>query len=825
MAKSVELAANELHRICDPASLGFETTAEIQPLSGALGQEEAMTALAFGVSVASRGYNIFALGQAGSGRRTFIQKALGDRAREEATPSSWCYGFNFDMPRHPVALELPPGKARLLKARLDALITDLKRAIPSALEADDVSGRRAALYEDRGREASRTMEGFRKEVEDDPHIALLGNQDGVMVVPASEGKPLEKEAYLALPDEERKVIDAGIREASRGLFTAQRRMHALQKEAEGLAEELHREVTRSVVNHRFLILKDFYPDSPGVLEHLDAMAEDIVAHWEKFTPRGAEEEDESGIPGGSLEDFLNRYRVNPIVPRVRNSGAPVIVETNPSPTSLLGRVEGQVRFGITVADFTRIAPGALHRANGGYLILHAEELLSRPGTWEALKRTLRTRELRPADLAGEAGFMVPETLEPEPIPLNVKVILIGEPGTYYGLQDADSEFDELFKVKVDFASQMDRTPETEQGYAAFVSARCKKEGLPPFNATAVAAVIEEGSRLAADQGRLSTRFRAIRDLVRESAHLASFQGGTIVTRVNVERALLDRHIRNNRPHREMLDLIRRGVFSFEPSGEKVGQIHGIGLIQISEKAFGRPIRVMCSAFLGNEGVINIEREAQMSGRIHNKAFLVLSGYLGRTFARSMPILLSASISFDQLYEEIEGDSASAAELFALLSAISGVPIRQDICITGAVNQDGTILPVGGVTDKVEGVFNAFEQIGLTGSQGVIVPRQNVENLTLHRRVRNAVEEGKFHLYAIERIEEGWPILTGMEAGRIQEDETFPDGTVYQKVRAQLSEFVREWRRMGEDEEEYDDDDLQRLVSDVKKGEGKGGGEG
>lgn len=825
MAKSVELAANELHRICDPASLGIETTAEVQPLSGALGQDEAMKALAFGVSVASKGYNIFALGRAGSGRRTFIRRELENRAEEEPTPSSWCYGFNFERPRHPIALELPPGKAKLLKARLDALVTDLKRAIPKALEADDVSSRRSAIFEDRGREAASAMDAFRKEVDENPRVALIGAQDGVVIVPALEGKPLEKEPYTALPDEERKVIDAGIREASKGLFEVQRRMHALQREAESLAEELHRQVTQSVANHRFSILRDFYEESPGVQKHLDAMAEHIVDNWEQFTPRAAEEEGEGGAGEGSLEEFLNCYRVNPFVQRDRHSGAPVVVETNPTVVSLLGRVEGQIRFGVMVTDFTRIAQGALHRANGGYLILHAEELFSRPDAWEALKRTLRTRELRPADPSGDTGTMVTETVEPEPIPLNVKVILIGEPGTYYGIQGADPEFDELFKVKVDFTSQMDRTAETEQGYASFVAARCQKEELPPFDASAVAAVIEEGSRLATDQGKLSTRFRAVRDLVREAAHVASSQSGTPVTRDHVEEALLDRHIRNNRPHREMLDLIRRGVFSFEPVGKTVGQIHGIGLIQISEKAFGRPIRVMCSAYLGTEGVINIEREAQMSGRIHNKAFLVLSGYLGRTFARSKPILLSASLSFDQLYEEIEGDSASAAELFALLSAISGIPIRQDICITGAINQDGTILPVGGVTDKVEGVFNAFEQIGLTGSQGVIVPRQNVENLTLHRRVRDAVEAGKFHLYAIERIEEGWPILTGMEAGSVQEDETFPEGTVHHRVMEQLSEFVREWRKMGEDEEEYDDEDLQVLVEHVKKGEGEKGGEG
>ncbi len=794
----VELTPQQLHRCCDPSSLGFETTAEIEPLSGALGQEEAMKALAFGVSVASKGYNIFVLGQAGSGRRTFILRDLEARAEKEPTPSSWCYGFNFKDPRHPVALELPAGRANLLRARLDALNADLKRAIPQALEADDVINRRGAIYEDRGRIANATMEAFRKEVEKNPNVVIIGNQDGVVVVPAHKGEAVTKEAYSELPEEARQAIDEAVRTASKKLFQAQKRMHELQREASDLSDELHRQVTRSVVDHRFSILKEFHHESPRVLRHLEEMAADIVENWERFTStEGEEGETPAGIMGGpNPEDFFHRYKVNPVVTRDRHSGAPVLMESNPNIWTLLGRIEGQVRFGVMVTDFTKIAPGALHRANGGYLVIHAEELLSRPLAWTALKRTLRTRELRPEDPASVMGMMVPETLEPEPIPLNIKVILLGEPNTYYSLQQLDPEFEELFKVKVDFTPHMERTPEAERGYASFVAARCEREKLPPFDATAVAAVVEEGSRLSANQWKLSTRFRAIRDLVREAAHVAGSKA-ELVSREHVEGALEDRHRRNNRPHREMLDLIKRGVLFFEPVGEKVGQIHGIGLIQISDEAFGRPIRVMCSAYLGSEGVINIEREALMSGRIHSKGFLILQGYLGRTFARSKPLLLSASLSFDQLYEEIEGDSASAAELYALLSAISGVPIRQNLCITGAINQDGTILPVGGVTEKIEGVFGAFEQLGLTGEQGVIVPRRNVENLVLRRRVRDAVAEGRFKIYAIDRVEEGWPILTGLEAGVMQEDETFPEGTVHRRVVNQLDEFVREWSAMGD----------------------------
>lgn len=801
------LSSSQLHNICDPDRLGFRTTEEVEPLQGALGQEEAMRALRFGVSIPSRGYNLFVLGRAGSGRRTFVRQELEARAKGEPNPSSWCYGFNFKDPRHPKVLELPPGKATLLKARLDALIADLRKAIPQALEAEDVSNRRAAIYEERSRQAAALMVEFRREVEGNPRVALLGNQDGVVLVPARGREPLAREAFEALPAQEREATEAQVRELSKKLFQVQRRVHELQREAEALAEELHRQVTKSVVDHRFSLLRELNQESPTVLRHLEAMAADIVENWERFTAREGEGEPGDDRNLREREDFFLRYRVNPLVPGERKGGAPVIFESNPTLWNLLGRIEGQIRFGVMVTDFTRIAPGALHRANGGYLLLHAEDLMSRPQAWAALKRTLRTGELRPADPAGDLGFMVTETLEPEPVPLQVKVILIGEPTTYYLLRHWDREFDELFKVKVDFTPHMDRTPATEMGYASFVAARCEKEGLPPFEAAAVAAVVEEGSRLAGNQHKLSTRFRAVRDLVREAAHFALEEGAASVSQRHVEAAIEESFRRNNRPHREMLDLIRRGVLSFEPKGRVVGQIHGIGLIRISDEDFGRPIRVMCSAYLGTEGVINIEREAQMSGRIHNKAFLVLTGYLGRTFAHSKPLLLSASLSFDQLYEEVEGDSASAAELYALLSAIGRIPIRQDVCVTGAINQDGVVLPIGGVTQKIEGVFAAFQEVGLTGEQGVIIPRRNLENLVLRRGVREAVAAGRFHVWAIDRVEEAWPILAGMEAGQPMENGMFPEGTVHGAVAARLDEFAERWRVMGSGED----------------GEGAGGG--
>ena len=803
MPDSHALSSDQLHSASDPSSLGFKTTDDLEPLSGALGQQDAMDALEFGISVPSPGYNIFVLGRNGSGRQTFIRQALRSRAANEPTPPDWCYVFNFRDARCPKILQLPSGRSTVLKRYLERLVEDLKKAIPLALEADDVITARSVLFEERGRIAEQELQAFRQETEDDEKVVLIGEGiDGLMVVPAHGGEPLKKEAYVELPEEVREGIDEAVREGRKRLFQVQRRVHELQQEARDQAAELHQEVTRSVVEHRVSFLKDRFEESEGVIAHLEAIGEDVVENWEKFIrtqPKGSEAEDGAGEL--FAEDFFSRYQINTLVCHERNKGAPVIEEAIPNLRNLLGQVEGEVRFGVMVTDFTHIAPGSVHRANGGYLIIPANELVSRPSAWANLKRTLSTRELRPADPVGEMGYQMIEKLEPEPIPMDLKVIIIGEPSLYYTLQQVDQDFEELFKVKVDFTPHMDRTPDTERGYGEFVAARCVQDSLPPFDASAVARIIEEGSRLAGDQKKLTTRFGEITDLVREAAHQAPEAPDTgqgVVTSKDVDAALRERNRRNNRPHREILELIERGVLSFEPHGEVVGQLHGIGLIQISDDAFGRPIRVMSSAYLGTEGVINIEREARMSGRIHSKGFLVLSGYFGKHFAQSTPLIFSANISFDQLYEEVEGDSASVAELFALMSAVSGIPLRQDLAVTGALNQEGFVLPVGGVTEKVEGVFQACKRMGLTGSQGVILPRRNVENLVLRSEIRDAVDEGQFHIYAIDRVEEGWPILTGREAGEIQEDGSFPAGTVHRAVMDQLAKWVDDWRGDGED---------------------------
>jgi lon-related putative ATP-dependent protease len=792
MTQSLELLPDQLYRRADSEALGFATTAEIAPLSEALGQGDGLRALEFGVTMRATGYNIFVLGESGSGRRTFVLEALHAHAARQDTPPEWCYVQNFTDPRRPHAVSVSAGRADGFAADVAQLIDDLRRQIPLALDSDSAVERRTAAMDERERQVRQLLDGFRAELTGDEHVALLENNGDVALAPALAGTPIPtQDIYLRLPAEQREIIDAALRDARNRLFSIHRRTQELERDARSAAAQINADIIRTTVAHRIEPLRAIHASEPQVLAHLDRLAEDVVHHETEFASP-PQPQVQLG-PGAAHADFFKRYQVNVAVRRRPGAGAPVIEEQNPTYTALIGHTARQVHFGVMVTDFTGITAGALHHANGGYLVLEAEELLTRPLAWSALKRVLRTRQLKPVDASGEMGVIVADTLDPEPIPAALKVILVGEPGTFYMLREMDSEFRELFKVKADFRPDMERTPETERAYAAFVAASRQRDGAPPFDAAAVANIIEEGSRIAADQYKLTTRFGLIADIVRESAHWARVGGREVVTRADVQLALRERDQRERRPHRALLELIERRILAFEPGSDAVGQLYGLAVITVGDEGFGRPIRVMATAFVGQGGLSNLEREVAMSGPIHSKAFLLLSGYIARRFARNRPLVLSATISFDQLYEEIEGDSASAAELYALLSAVADVPIHQGVAVTGAVNQVGIILPVGGVTEKIEGFFAACQCFGLTGRQGVIVPRRNIDNLVLREDVRDAVSAGDFHVWAIDRFEEAWPILTGMVAGEPDEDGEYPPGSLYRAVTDRMDAWAEQLR--------------------------------
>jgi lon-related putative ATP-dependent protease len=792
MTQRFELQPAELYRRTDPDQLGFQTTADVSPLTGPLGQTDGLSALEFGFSMRAAGYNTFVLGESGSGRRTFVLEALTAHAARQPTPPDWCYVNNFRDGRRPSAVPVGAGKADQLRRDVAYVIDELRRLLPQALESESAVERRAQAVDEHERAAHSALEQFRAELKQDSSIVLMETGDDYALLPSRGGEPLTHETYLTLPEAERSDIDGRLKEARTRLLGVHRRMQELEREARAAAGRVNTAITRTTVLRNVEPMRARYADEPAVLAYLDELVEDVVKHPEQFA---AADRDKPVLPlMVPQEDFFKRYAVNVIVRREPGSGAPVIEEQNPTYAALIGHVARQVHFGVMVTDFTGITAGALHRANGGFLVLDAEEVLMRPLAWSALKRVLRTRQLKPVEPSGEMGLIVADSLDPEPIPSVLKVILIGEPRTFYMLRAVDDEFRELFKVKADFRPDMDRTPDAERAYASFVSAGGPRDGAPPFAAAAVAAIIEEGSRIAADQNKLTTRFGLIADIVRESAHWSGEAGRATVTRDDVHQALRERDRRERRPHRALLELIERRILAFDPRGDAPGQVYGIAVITVGDEAFGRPMRVMATAFLGQGGVSNLEREVAMSGPIHSKAFLLLSGYIARRFARDRPLVLSATISFEQLYEEIEGDSASAAELYALLSAVADVPIHQGIAVTGAVNQIGTILPVGGVTEKVEGFFAACQCIGLTGRQGVILPRRNVANLALREEVRDAVAAGRFHVWAIDQFEEGWPILTGMEAGEEDPAGVYPTGTLYRAVTDRMDAWAEQYRR-------------------------------
>jgi len=786
MTDELVLRPEQLYRRTDPATLGFTSTAELPPLVGAIGQADGMAALEFGVSMRAAGYNVFVLGESGSGRRSFVLEALHARAAQQPAAPDWCYVQNFADARRPRVVSLAAGRGAELQRDVAVLIDDLRRLVPQALEADDSVARRTAAVEARERQAGALLDEFRAGLQDG-NVVLRETENDYGLLPAQHGEALTQEIYTGLPEETRNAIDDDVREARNRLLSIHRRMHDLQREARAAVAEINRQVTARAVQLQLAPLQASYDGEPRVLRHLEAVAQDVVEHQDQFAATEREKQPlQQLLP---QEDFFKRYDVNVLVRHDPACGAPVIEERHPTYAALVGHVARQMQFGAVVTDFTGITAGALHRANGGYLVLDAEELLTRPLAWSALKRVLRTRELKPVEPSAEMGLVVTDMLDPEPIPATLKVILVGEPGTFYLLRAADDEFRELFKVKADFRPDVERSPEVERAYAAFVASAGPRDGAPPFDAGAVACIVEEGSRMAADQNKLTTRFGLIADLVRESSHWAMAGGHQLVTVEHVKHALREREGRERRPHRALLELIERRILAFEPSGDAIGQLYGIAVITVGDESFGRPMRVMATAFVGQGGLSNLEREVAMSGPIHSKGFLLLSGYVARRFARNRPLVLSATISFDQVYEEIEGDSASAAELYALLSAVSDVPIHQGIAVTGAVNQTGAILPVGGVTEKIEGFFAACQRVGLTGEQGVILPRRNLANLVLRDEVREAVAAGWFHVWAIDRFEDGWPILTGLTAGEEDPSGEYPAGTVYRAVTERMDTWA------------------------------------
>ncbi len=785
-----KLEVDALYRRCDADQFDFETTAEVEDITELIGQPRAVEAVNFGIGIQQDGYNLFALGPAGTGKQAFIRYYVETRAAGEPVPSDWCYVNNFADNRKPCALEVPAGNAMRLQDDMDMLIEELGVTIPAVFQSDEYTTRAEAIDQELNERQEQAFDSLNKKAEA-RNIMLMRTPTGFTLAPMRDGKPLFPKEFRKLAEDERNKIEQDSAELQEELRETLHKAPQWQEDSRQKFAELNREMSAGVVTHRIDVLRKAYQDMQKVLDYLNAVEEDIIANFRKFLPEEQRRASLLGIelPGQEEEmHWFNRYRVNVLLAHDVDAGAPVIYESLPSYNNLLGRVEHQALQGALLTDFTMIRAGALQRANGGYLLLDAIKILTQPFAWEALKRALQSRQVNIESLGQITSLISTVSLEPESIPLNVKVILMGEPIIYYLLAYYDPEFADLFKVQVDFANQMDRSADSQQQYARLLATLARKQQLLPFKRDAVARIIDHSARLADDNEKLSTHMRSIQDLMQESDYWAREAGESIVSAADVQHAIDAQVRRADRIRERILEEIQRGTIMIDTAGSKVGEINGLSVMMLGGFSFGRPSRISARVRLGKGNVVDIEREVKMGGPIHSKGVLILSHFLGARYALDYPLSLSASLVFEQSYGGIEGDSASSAELYALLSALAEVPITQSLAVTGSVNQHGEIQAIGGVNEKIEGFFDLCDSRGLSGDEGVMIPATNVKHLMLRQDVVAAVAAGRFSVYPVSTVDEGIELLTGISAGVRGEDGKFAADSINRLVEDRLIHF-------------------------------------
>ncbi|MCA9971840.1 MAG: AAA family ATPase [Anaerolineales bacterium] len=814
MPQVKSLSPAELARRCDPAQFSFETTADLNAPAPIVGQARAETAVRFGLGIRQDGYNLFALGTKGSGKQTAVSQYLTQAAAAAPTPPDWCYVYNFDQAHKPHALQLPPGTGTQLRQDVDNLLNEVRAIIPSTFESEDYQAQRRAIQESFQQEQEEALEALQARAQEQD-IALLRMQTGLAFAPIKDGEVISPEDFQEMSEEERTEIQQKVEALQEELQRIMLQVPQLNRQGREQIEALDREIATATLKPLFAELESTYADFSDVLTHLRAVQTDILDNLAAFyTPQNGQNalqqalqqagQDGALSKAAQSEAFFNRYQVNVLVDNGGRDGAPIVHENHPTYQNLLGRVEQVARMGALITDFTLIKAGALHRANGGYLLLDARKLLLQPYAWESIKRALQAQEIRIESLGQTLGLISTVSLEPEPIPLDLKVALIGERYLYYMLYQLDPDFAELFKVAADFADEMPRDDDGKEAYARLVSTLAQQNDLRPFHRQAVARVVEHGSRLAGDAQRLSTHTQQIADLLREANYWCGEAGRGVVQAEDVQQALDAHQYRNGRIQERMQEAVLRDTILIDTDGEATGQINGLAVLQVGGYAFGKPSRISARVRLGKGEVVDIERKVDMSGPFHSKGVLILTGFLGGRYAAERPLSLSASLVFEQSYSGIDGDSASSAELYALLSALAETPIRQDLAVTGSVNQHGQVQAIGGVNEKIEGFFNLCRARGLTGSQGVLIPAANVKNLMLHQDVVDAVAAGQFHVYPVHTVDEGIALLTGMPAGAADASGSYPDGTFNHRVACRLHELAEKQRSFasgnGEDGE-------------------------
>ncbi|HVO01756.1 MAG TPA: AAA family ATPase [Candidatus Cybelea sp.] len=820
------LTSGVLAHRCDPDRLSFRTTAELEDLDGALGQQRAMDALKFGTDIRGEHYNIYALGPTGLGKHLTVTRYLQQRAAAEPVPADWCYVHNFAEPHKPRALRLPAGSGARLRLSMASLIEELKVALPAALESDDFRTRHDAIIEAAKRRHTEMIEKLRDDARAED-IVLLRTPIGFTFAPAKNGEVLTPEQFQRLSEARQNQFNAAMEGFGHRLEEIVRQLPRLEQETRAATRDLIREVTTHVVDHMFADLRKAYAGLDVVLEHLEAVRSDVIENANEFRQGESDTEHQLSLDGesGEMITTLRRYRVNLMIDHSQSKGAPVHYEDHPTHENLVGRIEHLSRFGALITDFNLIKPGALHLANGGYLVIDAMRVLTHPMAWDELKRTLRARRVRIESIGQILSLVSTVSLDPEPIPLDVKVVLIGDRRLYYLLSALDPDFSELFKVPADFSDDMDRTEADEARFCRYIAALQREEGVAPLDRTAVARVIDHAARLVEDAEKLSIHRRALADLLRESQYWAAQRRVPVISGEDVQRAIDAKIRRADRLRERTYEQVKRGTLMVTTSGATVGQVNGLAVTQLGGFSFGFPSRITARTRLGRGQLVDIEREVELGGPIHSKGVLILQGFLGTRYAAERPLSLNASLVFEQSYSGVEGDSASAAELCALLSSLAEQPILQSLAITGSVDQLGRIQPIGGVNEKIEGFFDVCRQGGLNGSQGVLIPASNVQHLMLRDDVVEACAAGSFRVYPIATIDEALTLLTGIEAGERTATGEFPAATVNRKVDDRLGQFLTLARQYAQDEKRPDGDALSgghNRAGHDRNGHGRGG---
>jgi lon-related putative ATP-dependent protease len=789
--KFPELAPEALRGRVDPAELPFESTAVLTPLeSGVMGQARGIGAIRFGVGLKNDGYHIFVAGPPKAGLTYIAKTLLEDQARREADPPDWCYVHNFEAADKPRSLKLRAGRGKDLKRDMEELIETLHTRIPEVFDSDD--------YRARENEVSKGFDRQRRKLEEElsrtaraEGFLLQVSQVGMVIIPVDQdGKPLDQKAVNQLGDEEKQRLQEKSEALQAKMKTAFKRMRALEGEYKKEHARLDNEIALFCVEHIMESLLEKYRDEPDVTAYLKAVQKDILDNIDDFKKKPDEKSQPSPFRLPIRESTFRKYEINVLLDNSETQGAPVVIESNPTYPNLFGTIDKQAVLGAFYTDFSMIKPGALHRANGGYLIMKARDLLKWFLSYEALKRALNNHEIKIEDPSELYGLFGTRSLRPEPIPLKVKIILTGDPFIYELLYTLDERFQKFFKVKAHLDDRIDRAADHVRQFAQMIARFCREEGFRHVARGGAARLLEYSMELTQDQDKLSLELGDIRDLIREADYFAGQSKAELIDRQHVETAVRSRIQRANLVEDRVMELVKKDICWVETEGSKVGQINGLSILMTGDHLFGKPNRITATVSVGREGVVAIERESKLSGKLHTKGVMILSNFLKEHFGRNKPISLTASLCFEQSYGPVEGDSASSTELYAILSALAEVPIRQGIAVTGSVSQKGEIQPVGGVTRKIEAFFEICRHKGLTGGQGVIIPQKNVRHLMLRQDVVDAVRDGQFHVWPVSRVEEGIEILTGLPAGRPGTDDTYTEGTVFFKVDQRLRRIAQ-----------------------------------